>query len=160
MRILGIDPGVAIVGYAVVNMSGSVVEIVDYGSIQTAQEKLHVDRLCEVGRDIQHVVSTYSPDELSIERLFFSKNVKTALAVAEARGVLLERVRSLGVDVFEYSPQEVKIALTSHGLSTKRQVQEMVMKVFDLKEMPQPDDVADALAIAYCHAVSRKLLLV
>lgn len=158
MRIIGIDPGFAIVGFSVLELNGSDISIIDYGSIQTHQGDVFEERLAQVRSDLVKVINTYQPQEFSIEKLFFSKNVTTAMKVAEARGVLIEVAHSSGLRIQEYSPQEVKIALTSSGSASKGEVQDMVARVFELSERPKPDDVADALAVGYCHAVSRNIL--
>lgn len=159
MRIIGIDPGFAIVGFSVLELRGSEIIVLDYGSIQTHQSDTFESRLSQVRSDLGHIIKRFQPEELSIEKLFFSKNVTTALRVAEARGVLIEVAHSSGLLIQEYSPQEVKIALTSTGSASKEEVQDMAARIFNLPERPKPDDVADALAVGYCHAVSRNILI-
>lgn len=152
MRILGIDPGIAIVGFGFIDRIGSRLVPVQYGSIQT---KAHTDpavRLNEVYESLLHLIETYKPDAVAIEKLFFNRNVTTALTVAQARGVMMLAAVQQGLEITEYTPLQVKQAIVGYGQAEKRQVQEMVRMFLKLKAAPKPDDVADALAIAICHA--------
>ena len=154
MRVLGIDPGYAIVGYGIVDQSGGKMVPAAYGAITTQSHTPFEDRLVEVFDDVTQLLSVYRPDHLAIETLFFSNNQKTAVAVAEARGVILLAAKQAAVPIFEYSPLQVKQAVTGFGKATKNQVQEMTSRLLKLKSIPKPDDAADALAIALCHAHS------
>jgi crossover junction endodeoxyribonuclease RuvC len=155
---MGIDPGIAIVGFGFLDKQGSKLVPVQYGSIQT---KAHTDpsiRLRDVYDSAVQLIDTYKPDAVAIEKLFFNKNVSTALTVGEARGVLILAAVQKGLPVAEYTPLQVKQATVGYGRAEKKQVQEMVRMFLNLKAVPKPDDVADALAIAICHAHSCVLL--
>lgn len=157
MRIIGIDPGTATVGWGVIEEEGSVPRIVGYGHISTDKSLPAEERLEEISRDIESLISTYKPDEAAIEELFFAKNVTTAMAVGQARGVILLTLHRLCIRISGYTPLEVKQAVTNYGRAEKRQVQEMVKNILKLKEIPKPDDAADALAIALCHSGRRRV---
>lgn len=157
MRVLGIDPGIAIVGFGFVDKQGHKLVPVQYGSIQT---KAHTDqavRLQEVYDSMLQLIDTYKPDALAIEKLFFNKNVTTAFTVSEARGVIQLAAVQRGLTIAEYTPLQVKQAIVGYGNAEKKQVQEMVKLFLKLAAVPKPDDVADALAIAICHAHSAVL---
>ncbi|MGD9560492.1 MAG: crossover junction endodeoxyribonuclease RuvC [Oscillospiraceae bacterium] len=154
MRVLGIDPGYAICGYGLVDAAAGRIAPVAFGTLTTPAHTRFEDRLFEIDADIRDIFATYAPDAMAIETLFFSNNQKTAVAVAEVRGVLLLAARQAGVPIFEYGPLQVKQAMVGYGKATKRQVQEMVRRLLQLGEVPKPDDAADALAIAMCHAHS------
>ena len=151
MRVLGIDPGYAIVGYGVLDADGGRVLPVTFGAVTTQAHTRFEDRLAEVYEDVCSLFSSYAPDAMAIETLFFTTNQKTAVAVAEARGVILLAARQAGTPIFEYSPLQVKQSVAGYGKATKRQVQEMTRRLLKLRELPRPDDAADALAIALCH---------
>lgn len=155
MRILGIDPGIAIVGFGVVDKQGSQLRPVQYGSIQTEAGLPVPLRLRQIFEAMQSLLETYRPDELSIEKLFFAKNVTTAFTVSQARGVILLAAELAGVPIYEYTPMQVKQAVTGYGGAEKKQIQEMTKLLLRLKEIPKPDDVADALGIALTHAQFR-----
>lgn len=157
MRVLGIDPGIAIVGFGFVDKQGHKLVPVQYGSIQT---KAHTDqavRLQEVYDSMLQLIDAYKPDALAIEKLFFNKNVTTAFTVSEARGVIQLAAVQRGLTIAEYTPLQVKQAIVGYGNAEKKQVQEMVKLFLKLAAVPKPDDVADALAIAICHAHSAVL---
>ena len=154
MRILGIDPGYAIIGYGVVEYDGMRFKTVGYGAVTTDAGTPFADRLDSIYRDMLTVIEKYRPDELSIEKLYFNTNTTTAIAVAEARGVILLSAKHSGVPVFEYTPLQVKSSITGYGKAEKRQVMEMVKSFLSLRAIPKPDDTADALALAICHAHS------
>lgn len=157
MRVLGIDPGIAIVGFGFVDKQGHKLVPVQYGCIQT---KAHTDqavRLQEVYDSMLQLIDTYKPDALAIEKLFFNKNVTTAFTVSEARGVIQLAAVQRGLTIAEYTPLQVKQAIVGYGNAEKKQVQEMVKLFLKLAAVPKPDDVADALAIAICHAHSAVL---
>lgn len=159
MRILGIDPGTATVGWAVIESAGHERQAVAYGHISTPAGMPLARRLSEIAQDLRGVADKYRPDEAAIEELFFFKNQKTVIPVAQARGAILLTLHALGLHIGEYTPLQVKQALTGYGRADKTQVQLMVKNIFRLAEIPRPDDTADALAIALCHANSRKMLL-
>ena len=156
MRILGIDPGVAIVGFGVIDVSGAQQQLVRYGAINTEAGLPLAARLVQIARDLEELIRQFEPDEIAIEELFFSKNITTGIAVAHARGVSLYTAERLGVPVYEYTPMQVVVG---YGLAEKKQVMDMVRRLLHLKEIPRPDDAADALAIAICHARSATSLL-
>jgi crossover junction endodeoxyribonuclease RuvC len=158
MRVLGIDPGYAICGYGVVDAVGGRVSPVAFGAITTQAHTRFEDRLAEIYEDLRQLLAKYTPDALAVETLFFSSNQKTAVAVAEARGVILLAATQAGLEVYEYSPLQVKQSVVGYGKAAKKQVQEMVRRLLALKRTPKPDDAADALAIAVCHARSAQSL--
>ncbi|MBT2288883.1 crossover junction endodeoxyribonuclease RuvC [Paenibacillus albidus] len=157
MRILGIDPGLAIVGFGFVDKEGHKVTPVQYGCIQTEAHTPEEERLLHVYEGMVQLIDKYKPDAVALEKLFFSRNVTTALPVAQARGVLVLAAVQRGLPVAEYTPMQVKQAIVGYGKAEKRQVQEMVKVFLKLSAIPKPDDVADALAIAVCHAHSYSL---
>lgn len=150
MIVLGIDPGTAIVGFSVLE-KGRDVKIHTYGQITTPKENSKEDRLKEIYENINYLIDTYKPEELAIEKLFFFKNVTTAMAVSEARGVIILAAVLKGLEIFEYTPLEIKQAVTGYGRANKKDVQEMVTKILSLDSIPKPDDVADAIAVSLCH---------
>lgn len=154
MRILGIDPGYATVGYGVVDYDGVRFKTVGYGAIITSADMPFPERLASIYGDMLALARKYSPQELSIEKLYFNTNTTTAIAVAEARGVILLAAKHSNIDIFEYTPLQVKSSITGYGKAEKRQVMEMVKSFLSLKSVPKPDDTADALALAICHAHS------
>ncbi|OGF48560.1 MAG: crossover junction endodeoxyribonuclease RuvC [Candidatus Firestonebacteria bacterium RIFOXYA2_FULL_40_8] len=156
MKILGIDPGIATTGYGLIENKGSNLCLVDYGCILTSPKIPVSERLNKLFNELSKLIKKQKPDEVAVEELFFAKNVKTAMVVSQARGVIvLSCVRSGMKVVSEYTPLEVKMALVGYGRAEKQQVQKMVTTLLNLKEMPKPDDAADALAIAVCHFNSR-----
>ena len=154
MVILGIDPGYAIVGWGVIQYSGSRFRTLGYGSIQTPAGLPIVDRLEMIYRGMNEKIEKYKPDGMAVEELFFNTNTTTAIAVAEARGIILLSARLCGVEIGEYTPLQVKQAVVGYGRAEKKQVISMVTSLLGLKEPPKPDDTADALAVAVCHAHS------
>jgi len=154
LRILGIDPGIAIVGFGLVDKQGSKIVPVQYGSIQTEAHTEEGLRLKQIYEAAGQLIDTYKPEALAIEKLFFNRNVTTAMTVGQARGVLVLAAVQKGLTVSEYTPMQVKQAIVGYGKAEKKQVQEMVRMVLRLQAVPKPDDVADALAIAVCHAHS------
>ena len=157
MLILGIDPGTAITGYGLVSYEGNHLKKVTFGVIRTGPELSLANRLHHIYLDMIKIIQEYQPDAIAIEELFFNKNVRTALAVGHARGVILLAAANLGYEVAEYTPLQVKLAVTGYGRAEKMQIQEMVRILLCLGEIPKPDDAADALAIAICHAHSCKI---
>lgn len=156
MIILGVDPGIAIVGYSIVECKGNNFKAIDYGCITTDSDMLFPDRLKLVYDRLTEIIEKYNPDDLAIEELFFNKNVKTAIKVGQARGVEILAAVNQGLKAYEYTPLQIKQAVTGYGRADKNQVQEMVKMLLNLKEKPKPDDVADALAVAICHGSSIK----
>ena len=154
MRILGIDPGVAIVGFGVVDSEGGTQRMVQYGAINTPANTPLAARLVQIEQDLMELLDQFKPDEVAIEELFFSKNITTGIAVAHARGVILATVEKAGIPLYEYTPMQVKQAVVGYGGADKKQVISMVTRILNLPEPPKPDDTADALAIAICHAHS------
>lgn len=157
MRILGIDPGTATVGWGVIETAGAKVFPIDFGHIATSKELSPEDRLVEIAQDLETIIRTYQPEEAGVEELFFFNNQKTVISVAQARGVILLTLKRLRVNIAGYTPLEVKQALTNYGKAEKAQVQLMVKSILKLPAIPKPDDTADALAIAICHASRRKM---
>lgn len=157
MKIIGIDPGTATVGWAIIEEKKGVIIPVAYGHISTAKEKETAARLREISTDLTKIIEQYAPTEAAVEDLFFFKNVKTVIKVSQARGVILLTLEQLRVKITEYTPLQVKQAITGYGRAEKKQIQLMVQKIFKLSVLPKPDDVADALAIALCHSNSRKI---
>jgi len=149
--ILGIDPGTATTGYGVIKKEGSVLTVLEYGCIRTeANQDLKI-RLRIIEEDLIEIIESFKPDVASVEQLFFCNNAKTALAVGHARGVILLTLEKSGMPVYEYTPLQVKQAVSGYGKASKKQIQEMVKILLKMKEIPRPDDAADALAIAMCH---------
>ena len=159
MRSLGIDPGVAIVGFGVIDVDRGRQQLVQYGAINTEAGLPLATRLVQIGRDMERLIELFQPDEIAIEELFFSKNITTGIAVAHGRGVILYTAEKLQVPIYEYTPMQVKQAVVGYGLAEKKQVMDMVRRLLKLKAVPKPDDAADALAIAICHARSVTSLL-
>lgn len=151
MRILGIDPGYATIGYGIIEYDNFRFKTVSYGAITTSPDKLFPDRLCDIYSDMQTLINNYKPDCLSIEKLYFNTNTTTAIDVAQARGVILLSARKSNVDIHEYTPLQVKQSITGYGRAEKHQVMEMVKTLLQLNSVPKPDDTADALALAICH---------
>ncbi len=154
MRILGIDPGFAIVGWGVVEYSGSKFKTIAYGSIQTPAGMRIEERLFQIQKQLNFLFDTYHPDAMAVEELFFNNNITTGIRVAEARGVILVAAEAHGVPIAEYTPSQIKQAVVGYGKAEKKQIIAMVTMLLGLKEPPKPDDTADALAVAICHAHS------
>ncbi len=157
MRILGIDPGVAIVGYGVIEYKKNVFKVIDYGKITSPAHTPLPKRLKMVYDGATELVNAFKPDVVAIEELFFNTNVKTAIAVGHARGVLVLAAENAGIPIAEYTPLQIKQAVVGYGRADKNQVQQMVKMFLSLNEIPKPDDTADALAVAICHAHSASL---
>ena len=154
MIILGIDPGYAIVGVGVIEYSGNRFRTIDYYAITTEAHTPFDQRLKTIYDEVNGVIEKYKPDYMAIEELFFNDNAKTAIAVGQARGVIVLSAVNHNVEVFEYTPLQVKQAVVAYGRADKTQVQHMTKALLSLPQIPKPDDVADALAIAVCHAHS------
>lgn len=154
MVILGIDPGFAIVGFGVLRSERGKQALQACGAITTPAGTPLPARLLQIENDMAQLFETFHPDAMAIEELFFTNNITTGIGVAQARGVILTAAERAGVPIYEYTPSEVKLAVTGYGKAEKRQVMDMVKRLLDLKAAPKPDDAADAVAIALCHARS------
>lgn len=154
MRVLGIDPGYAILGYGIIDVKGNRFSVVDFGSILTNTSMDMPSRLKTIYDQLTEIIDKYQPDEASIEELFFNNNAKTAILVGEARGVAVLACANGGLNIGEYTPLQIKQALVGYGRADKKQVQYMVKAMLHLESVPKPDDTADALAAAICHAHS------
>lgn len=159
MRILGIDPGVAIVGFGIIESDGNKQQLVRCGVITTPAHTPLSFRLNSIYMDLCELISVFKPDSIAVEELFFNTNLTTGISVAQARGVILLACYQSGVPVFEYTPLQVKQAVVGYGRAEKNQVMDMVKRILHLQDVPKPDDAADAVAIALCHARSATSLL-
>jgi len=155
MRIIGIDPGTGILGFGVIEVEGARAELVDAGVIRTPVHEDDAVRLETIFQELTDIITATKPAIMSVEKLFFLRNVTTAMTVSQARGVVLLCARLAGLKIFEYTPLQIKQAVTGYGKADKKQVQEMVRVLLKLKDIPKPDDAADALAAALTHASSR-----
>ena len=155
MIILGIDPGLAIVGWGIIESERGNVRPIAYGAITTPAHTNIESRLLMIQNDLETIINKYRPDEMAVEELFFNTNITTGIAVAEARGVIICTAHKLGVKINEYTPLQVKQAVVGYGKAEKRQVIAMVTSILKLQKAPKPDDTADAIAIAICHAQCR-----
>lgn len=152
MIVLGIDPGTAATGYGVLERNGARLRAIDFGCLGTDPTATPAERLLAIHAGIGELIETHRPALVAVERLFFNRNVQTALSVGQARGVILLAAAQHGIPVHEYTPNEVKVAVTGYGRAPKDQVQRMVQLVLGLPSLPHPDDAADALAVAICLA--------
>ena len=152
MVILGIDPGYAIVGWGVIEYVNSRFNVLGYGAITTEANTPFPERLQIIYNDMCYLFEKYKPEAMSMEKLFYNSNQKTVIDVAQARGVITLAAQMYGKDIFEYTPLQVKQSVTGYGRAEKKQVQEMTKNILSLKAVPKPDDTADALAMAICHA--------
>ena len=159
MRILGIDPGVATIGFGVIDADRGSQHLLQYGVISTPSGLPLSRRLLLISEDMTKLLETFSPDEVAVEELFFSKNITTGISVAHGRGVILLETERAGIPLYEYTPMQVKQAVAGYGGADKRQVMLMTQRLLKMKQIPRPDDAADALAIAICHARSATSLL-
>lgn len=157
MIILGLDPGTATTGFGVIEYIENGFILLDYGCITTTRVHALAERLNQIGKDLQEIVDQWKPDCIAIEEIFFSKNIKTAMSVAHARGALMQKLASEGYEIHEYKPQHVKEAVCGYGRAEKIQVQKMVQLILKMEHLPKPDDAADALAVAICHANTRSV---
>lgn len=156
MIIIGIDPGIATVGYGVIECISNKCRAIDYGPILTPSNLSMPNRLDMIFEELNDIIKYFKPHDMAVEELFFNKNVKTAITVGHARGVeILSAVRN-GLDIYEYTPLQIKQAVVGYGRADKKQVQYMVKTLLNLEDIPKPDDVADALAVAICHGSSLK----
>ncbi len=152
MRILGIDPGTGILGFGVIEASKGKAQMVDAGVIRTPVKEDDAVRLMTIYEELTDIIASTRPTIMSVEKLFFARNVTTAMTVAQARGVVLLTGRQAGLTIAEYTPLQIKMAVTGYGKADKKQIQEMVRVILGLQEVPKPDDCADALAAALTHA--------
>lgn len=157
MRILGIDPGTGILGFGVIDVNGRNVQMVDAGVIRTPIKEDDAVRLLTIYEELTDIIANNNPAIMSVEKLFFARNVTTAMTVAQARGVVLLCAKQADMAIFEYTPMQIKQAVTGYGKADKKQMQEMVRVLLKLKEVPKPDDCADALAAALTHAAVSRL---
>lgn len=154
MKILGIDPGMAIVGYSVLDFDGENIELLHSGAIRTSKDDRESSRLLEIYDDMTTLVEKYKPDCASIEKLFFFRNQTTVMPVAHARGVILTVLEKFKIPIYEYTPMEVKMVLTGYGRADKKEVEQMVKYSLGVERLPKLDDTVDSIAIAICHTRS------
>ena len=159
MRILGIDPGIAIVGFGLIESERGKDAMLRYGAINTPAGLALATRLFQIERDMEELITLTKPDVIAVEELFFEKNITTGIAVAHGRGVILATAERMGIPLYEYTPMQVKQAVVGYGKADKHQVMDMTKRLLRLEALPRPDDAADALAIALCHARCASSLL-
>ena len=160
MRILGIDPGLAIVGFGLIEAETGKTQMLQYGAVTTPAGLPLAARLVQLERDMEELIAQLRPEAIAVEELFFSNNITTGIAVAHARGIILCTAAKSGIPLFEYTPMQVKQAVTGYGKAVKKQIQEMTRILLHLDTIPKPDDTADALgmAIAHCHCARSRLM--
>jgi crossover junction endodeoxyribonuclease RuvC len=156
MRILGIDPGTGIMGFGVIEVFKGKAQLVDGGVIRTPVKEDDAVRLLTIYEELTDIIAATKPQQMSVEKLFFAQNVTTAMTVSQARGVILLCGKQAGLEIFEYTPLQIKQALTGYGRADKKQIQEMVRVILQLTEVPKPDDCADALAAAITHSMTMR----
>lgn len=156
MRILGIDPGTGILGFGVIEADKGQAQLVDGGVIRTPVKEDDAVRLQTIFEELTDIITQSKPQIMAVEKLFFAQNVTTAMTVAQARGVVLLAGKQAGLEIYEYTPLQIKQALTGYGRAEKKQIQEMVRVILKLKEVPKPDDCADALAAAITHSMTMR----
>ncbi|MCR5484102.1 MAG: crossover junction endodeoxyribonuclease RuvC [Clostridiales bacterium] len=159
MIILGIDPGYAIVGYGVIDYKNNHFDVLDFGAVTTEAKTPFNERIEKIYDGTVEVIKRWSPTSLAIEKLFYNNNAKTVIDVSQARGAIILAAQKSGLKIFEYTPLQVKQSVVGYGRAEKKQVQEMTRLLLNLKEIPKPDDTADALAMAICHAHSHASLM-
>lgn len=150
MRIIGIDPGTAITGFSILESYQGNIQLLEYGCIRTSAGLDMSDRLNQIATDIDIIVEKWKPQTASIEKLYFQTNVKTAISVAQARGVIIQKLTENGISINEYTPLQIKLAVCGYGKADKKMVQQMIKVILELNKIPQPDDAADAIAAAIC----------
>ena len=156
MLILGIDPGTARTGYGIIqNKAGGSIQLVEYGVIQTQADDPMSGRLLEIFHSLRDLIKKHHLESAAVEKIFFQRNVSTAMSVGQARGVVLLALAEAGLEIEEYTPNDIKLAITGYGSADKGQVQRMVKALLNLETIPKPDDAADALAVAICHLHTR-----
>ena len=151
MKVLGIDPGTGRTGWAIVEKDGGKEKLLECGCLETKAHTPLPDRLKKIYQKVSDLIKKHEPSEAAIEKIFFSKNVRTAMSVGHARGVVLLACRLADIEIFSYGPSQIKSSVTGYGNAPKKQVQEMVKSILNLKEVPKPDDAADAVAVALTH---------
>jgi len=156
MRIIGIDPGTGILGFGIIDVDRGKTTLVDAGVIRTPVKENDAVRLHTIYDELSEIIAATKPTVMSVEKLFFSKNVTTAMTVSQARGVVLLCAQQVGIEIHEYTPMQIKLAVTGYGNADKKQVQEMVRVILGLTEVPKPDDAADAIAAALTHSQSMR----
>ncbi|MCP4523512.1 MAG: crossover junction endodeoxyribonuclease RuvC [Candidatus Gracilibacteria bacterium] len=159
MRILGIDPGTTTIGFAILDKNGMKNNIVDYGVFSTTPKMELSVKLLEIGMDMKEIIKKYNPDIVSIEKLFFQTNVKTGIDVSHARGVIMYECIKSDIKIVEYTPLQVKKAITGHGSCNKLQLQNAIKMIFRMEEIPKPDDAADAIGLAYMGALNSNFII-
>src|SRR5574344_1741681 len=152
MKILGIDPGMAIVGYSIIDFDGDNFSLLHSGAIKTSNKNTEAQSLLEIYSDMKTIIEKYKPEVASVEKLFFFKNQKTVMPVSQARGVIILALEKLGIETFEYTPMEIKQNLTGYGRAEKKEVENMVKIILKRNDLTKLDDTIDAMAIAICHA--------
>lgn len=152
MKILGIDPGTSRVGFGLIEKQNSHIVMLDYGCLETEPNLPQEEKLLTIFRDFTRLLIEYKPDLVVLEKIFFFKNAKTVIGVSQARGVILLAAKQANVPISEYTPLQVKMSICDHGRADKKQIQKMIVQWLKLSEIPKPDDAADALAVAVCHA--------
>lgn len=155
MRIIGIDPGTATTGFAVLENEKGTTRLLDFGCIRTSKTLNQSTRLTQISNDLQEIINKWKPEKAAVEKLFFKKNIKTAISVAEARGVILQKLNEENIETSEFTPLEIKSSLCGYGKADKKMVQHMVKLILNLTVTPEPDDAADAAAAAICLAHAR-----
>ncbi|MCD5375438.1 crossover junction endodeoxyribonuclease RuvC [Candidatus Gracilibacteria bacterium] len=157
MKILGIDPGTTTVGYAIIEKIGQKISLLDYGVIETAPKLALEKKLVEIGSDISGLLELHKPERVGVEKLFFNTNITTGIAVSHARGVIIHEIAKRAITLHEYTPLQIKKAITSSGTAKKAQLQKAIQMIFGLSEIPKPDDAADAIGIAYMTGLERDI---
>lgn len=157
MRVLGIDPGTATTGFGLVESNRGKLKLIDYGIIKTAADIKMPERLCQISSKVNEIIAEYKPDAVAIEELYYFKNAKTVITVAQSRGVIMMTAAMADKEIAEYTPLQVKQSVVGYGKADKKQVQLMVKTILNMEDLPKPDDAADALAIAICHIHSHRL---
>jgi len=158
MKILGLDPGLAHTGYAVIKKENNEIEVIDYGCIETKAGKKIEKRLSNIFKELNKIINKYNPDKMAAENLYFCKNVTSAFKVGQAKGIINLAAAKKDIAIFEYTPLQIKQAITGYGKAGKRQVQKMLKNILKLNKLPQPDHASDALAVAYCCASTKEYL--
>ncbi|MCW6678018.1 crossover junction endodeoxyribonuclease RuvC [Anaerococcus sp. NML200574] len=156
MIVLGIDPGIAIMGYGVIEFNGNKVKVLENGVITTSSKTETPKRLEILYDNLDNIIKEYKPDEFAIEELFFNQNVKTAITVGHARGIQVLCAQQNNIDIYEYTPLQIKQAITGYGRASKKQMQMTITSLLNLRSIPKPDDAADALSVALCHVLSQR----
>lgn len=158
MLIMGVDPGIALGGYGLIEKENNMIRVVDYGVIKTGAKEKTAIRLKKIFYGYKNLIEKHKPDAVAVEELFFNKNAKTVISVGQARGAAILAAGLSDVEVYEYTPLQVKQSVVGYGRATKSQVQKMIQIILELEKIPKPDDAADALAVALCHINSSKLM--